>query len=387
MKEPSVYEINAFKDPINSFIFSRWQNFFAIFTALLFFQVLVSLISGTLTEAWFISSHSDIYHFHKDSSFISTFGDIPFLSVYLVGSALFFLMRRAFLHMPHALQKFYLNGAVRGKKGKNREDILDNYNGSLQEFESKINANCMYIPAFSLCFLTAAILISTIGPMQGIDAVIWNDFNFFPHNWLVFAAVSCCMWFMVGIFLWKLYSVVSFMRHLTLQYEFNLNPYNPDGMGGFKPLGRIWANMVLIVFPISMYYIAILFFHQFSAGLYLLWQRSIDVTIMILYTLGISLLVGYPMKNYHDIVKSEKSYILESINAKIVRLWELVREPLLSGKNEDSMRRYEETLDHSLRFIQTVREVPSWPFTPSERIGVFLIAIIPWLMETLRHFD
>jgi hypothetical protein len=245
----------------------------------------------------------------------------------------------------------------------------------------------MYIAAFSLCFLAAAVLISTISPMQGLNVVMWNDFNFFPHNWIILVTVSCCMWFMVGIFLWKLYSVVFFMRHLKLQYEFNLNPYNPDGMGGFKPLGRIWASMVLIVFPISMYYIAILLFHQFSAAAYLLWQRSIDVTIMILYTFGISLFIGYPMKNYHDIVKSEKSYILESINAKIVRLWEIVREPLLSGKNEDSIRSYEETLDYSLRFIQTVREVPSWPFTPSERVGVFLIAIIPWLMETLRHFD
>lgn len=387
MKEPPVYEINVFKDPINRFIFRRWQNFFAILIAFLSIQVLVSLISRTLTESQLISFHSDIYLSHKDSSFISTLGDTPFFLVYLVGSALFFLMRRFFLHMPHALQKFYVNRAIRGKKGNPHKDLLVNYNELLHEFERKINAASMYMAGFSLCFMTAAILITGTGPMQNIHVVMWNDFNFSPHNWLVFVAVSCCMWFMVGIFLWKLYSVVFFMRHLTSQYEFNLNPYSPDGMGGFKPLSRIWANMVLVVLPISICYIAILLFHRFSVGHYLLWQRIIDISIMILYTLGIYLLIGYPMKKYHDIIENEKSYILESINAKIVRLWELVREPLLSGKNEDPMRRYEETLDHSLRVIQTVREVPSWPFTPSERVGVFLIASIPWLMEALRHFD
>jgi hypothetical protein len=388
MEKTAVYEVNAIKDPINSFIFSKWQNFFALLITLLSIQVVVSFISGTLIESCPISFQgSNTYVSDENVSFISTFGDIPFTLVYLVGSTLFFVVRKFFLHMPHALQKFFWNGTIYKKKGKKHEDVLDDYNESLREFESLINANRMYIAAFSLCFLAAAVLISTISPMQGLNVVMWNDFNFFPHNWIILVTVSCCMWFMVGIFLWKLYSVVFFMRHLKLQYEFNLNPYNPDGMGGFKPLGRIWASMVLIVFPISMYYIAILLFHQFSAAAYLLWQRSIDVTIMILYTFGISLFIGYPMKNYHDIVKSEKSYILESINAKIVRLWEIVREPLLSGKNEDSIRSYEETLDYSLRFIQTVREVPSWPFTPSERVGVFLIAIIPWLMETLRHFD
>lgn len=44
--------------------------------------------------------------------------------------------------------------------------------------------------------------------------VRWNDFYFFPANWIVFAVVYLAMFLMVGIVVWKMFCVVYFMSRL-----------------------------------------------------------------------------------------------------------------------------------------------------------------------------
>ncbi|MBU7046365.1 MAG: hypothetical protein HXS54_07990 [Theionarchaea archaeon] len=193
------------------------------------------------------------------------------------------------------------------------------------------------------------------------------------------------MWFLAGILIWKMYCVISFTRKVTHQYEFGLNLRNDDGFGGFKPLSNLWINIALVIVPILLYHTAI-FVYNFRLELsYSSQQKYIDLAIIISYTIVVIILLIYPMKEYHDIVETQKVENFRRVNAEINRLWKIVREPLLTGKDEELVKNSEEDLECYLRSVHKVKRIPSWPFTPPERVGIFMIAIIPWILETIRY--
>ena len=383
MKEAAIYRPNAFKDPITNFLFSKWQNFFTILLLFFSLQVIVSFHSGTL----FPQEKAALL---KDTvKFISTMDDLPLFSAYLVAISLFFLVRRFFSYIPQAFQTLFEDGIFKEKKGSTRENVLIDFNESLQEFEKLINSKRMYIPAFLIYFLVIANFVILLEPAKEFDMVLWYYFDFFPLNWILLIIAATLMWFVVGILIWKIYCVVSFMKKLVHQYEFDLNPYNPDGFGGFTPLGQIWINMALVITPVLLFYSGIFLFHLFYRSLefpYSLLQNYFDIAIMISYTIGIIVFLIYPMKKYHDIVNAQKLELLTNIASKINWFWKIVRNPLLSVEDEDSVRASLEQLERCSRFVHTVKEIPSWPFTPSERIGIFLVALVPWILEIMHYF-
>jgi len=388
MKEATIQSVNAFKDPICNFLFSKWQHFFAIILFFFSLQIITSLYYGTLTEIDTNSLPQEKSSLLKDSIiYVSTKDDLPIIITYFIANCLFFLLRRFFLYIPEATQTLFMNGVFKKKKGSTCENVLTDYNESLQKFENTINAKYMYVPAFLFFSLVIVFFVATINLIQNLDIVFWNDFNFFPFSWILLITISSLMWYMIGIFMWKMYCVVALMRKLAHEYEFDLNPYDSDGFGGFRPLSQIWINMALAVVLISLFYVAIFLFHySFEPDYYYTWQKHFDLTIFISYTLGIVIFLIYPMKKYHEIVRNQKSGLLRRINAKIIGLWKIVREPFFSDKDEDLVKGTWKTLMQYLQFSQVVKGVPSWPFTPSERIGIFLIASIPWILETIRYF-
>ena len=370
MKEATIYEPNAFKDPITNFLFSKWQNFFTFMFLFSSLQIIVSFHSGTL----FIQEKS-----------VSTMEDLPIVFTYLVVASLFFLVRRFFSHIPQAFQTLFTNEILTRKKGSTRENVLIDFNESLQEFETLINSKYMYISAFLFYFLVITNFIILLEPAEGAGKVFWYNFHSFPLNWIVIIITAPLMWFVVGILIWKMYCMASFMKTLTHQYEFDLNPYNPDGFGGFKPLGQIWINMAFTIVPFLLLHTAIFVYGRFLEFPYPSEQEYIDIAIMISYTIVVFVFLIYPMKKYHDIVRAQKSEYLRNINEKVDKLWRIREGPLLPSENEDSDRTSLEQFERSQRFVHVAGKIPSWPFTPSERIGVLLIALIPWILEIVHY--
>ena len=387
MKGKEIYRVNAFKDPITHFIFSKWKHFFAILLIFFFLQMIVSFLSGTLIN--FDESlipESEAARLKEGIEFIPTLKYVPFFSTYLVSIGLFFLLRRYFLSIPQSFQILFENKIFRDKKGGTRENVSITYNKSLQEFENAINAKTMYVLAFLLYFLVILFFVIALEPTPKLDIILWSDFNFFPLNWSVIIFTAPLMWFVVGILVWKMYCVVAFMRRLAHDYEFDLNPYNPDGFGGFKPLGQLWVNMAFVIIPVSLTFAFSFAFHRYFELSYPLWRRYVDLAIIIAYTTVIIIFLVYPMKEYYDIVRNEKLELLKGINVKIKRLWKMVKAPLLSDRDEDLVRASWEQLERSRRFVDVVKRIPSWPFTPSEKVGIFLIALTPWILEAIRYF-
>lgn len=389
MKEATTHRFNAFKDPLCNFLFSKWQHYFAIVLFSFSLQILISFFYKTLTEFDKNSLLLEKAHLLKDNiNYISTKDDLPIFFVYFIAICLFFFLRRFFLYLPEATHTLFMNGVFIKKKGSTRENVSRDYNEMLQGLEKTINAQYMYVPAFSLFWLVIIFFVIVIEPIQDLEIVFWNNFHFFPVSWILLITVSSLMWYMVGIFMWKMYCVVAFVRKLAHEYEFDLNPYNSDRFGGFGPLSQVWINMALAVVLISLFYAAVFLFHYFSGSEhYDLWQRYFDLTVFILYTLGIIAFLLYPMKKYHEIVKDQKSELLRRINSKIIGLWMIVREPFFSDRDEDLVKGTWRKLMQYLQFSQVVKRIPSWPFTPSERISIFLIASIPWILRTIRYFD
>ena len=380
-----IYGVNAFKDPISNFLFSKRQHFFTLLLIFFFLQMIVSFLSGTLIEI----DNSVILQVEVCSSNeitpVSTLKDLPIFFTYSVAISLFFFIRRFLLYTPRAFEILFTNGIFKEKKGSTRDNLLSDYNESLQKFENTINSKNMYVIAFLLHFLVITNFFILITPIPDLEFVLWYNFDFFPLNWIVLNIVAPLMWFLAGILIWKMYCVISFTRKVTHQYEFGLNPRIRDGFGGFKPFSRLWVNIALVIVPILLYHTAIFVYSLCQDLPYSSQQKYIDLAIIISYTIVVVILLIYPMKEYHDIVETQKVKNFRRITAKINRLWKIVKEPLLTGEDEDLVKNSEEELECSLRFVHKVKKIPSWPFTPSEKIGVLMIAIIPWILETIRY--
>jgi len=381
MKETEVYALDVIRDPIDRFLFSRWRNYFAVLLVLFSMQVAASLISGTLTTIDINSLPHEMVDALKDNIvLLPTVRDLSFFCAYLVAIGLFLLMRRFFSYIPQAFRTLYENGIFRKKKDS-KEKILTDYNNSLKEFENRINGNRIHVPAFSLYFILILNFLFHIEQIDELNILIWNDIHFFPLNWTVLIIVASLMWFMVGIFIWKMYCVVSFMKRLAQQYEFALNPYNPDGFGGFKPLGQLWLSIGLIIIPILLFYVNLFIFYRFFRFPYLLFQKYYDLVIIISYTTGIIVLLVYPMQEYHNIVKGQKTELLKNIKIRIDRPWERLEKRLLSGKGMHLPKKSAEQLGQISEIVSKIQNVPSWPFTPSEKMSIFLSVIVPWIAE------
>jgi hypothetical protein len=259
MKKIEVYELDVIKDPVDRFLFKKWNNYFAVLLVLFSMQFVASLISRTLTTIDISSLPHEMVDLLKDDIVVlPSARDLSFFFAYLVVIILFFLVRRFFLYIPQALIVLYENRILKKKKNS-EEKILTDYNNSLQELEDLINGNRIYVPAFSLYVILILNFIIHIEEIDELNILVWNDIHFFPLNWTVLIIVASLMWFMVGIFTWKMYCVVIFMKKLADQYDFALNPYNPDGFGGFKPLGQLWLNIGLIIIPILLFYVNLFF--------------------------------------------------------------------------------------------------------------------------------
>lgn len=127
-----VYDINAFKDPLCTFLFSKWKIYFGILFLFFFLQILASLFSRSY---WDIDVNSLPY----EKAVLPTLKDPAFYIYHGVGALLFFLVKRFFLHISQAFKTLFKNKIFRKKGESPEEGILDSYNELLKEFENSMN--------------------------------------------------------------------------------------------------------------------------------------------------------------------------------------------------------------------------------------------------------
>ena len=374
------YEVNAFKDPLCSFLFARWQNYFAILFLLFSLQVLVNFSSGTLLKG-------DVNLLPHGKTVLPALEDPIFFIYHVIGIVLYFQVKRFLLYIPKAFRTLFASGVFRGRGESTQEEVLTDYNELLKEFGYRMNGRCMYVPAFFFFLFT--FLIFGFGVFFGdvserLNLILWHDFHFYPANWIIFLTVVSLMWFMIGIYVWKMYCVVSFMRTLTKKYELTVNPFNPDGFGGFKPFRQLLLDMIFIAFPVVLYYIIVLLLSHFYGIPYLSGEKFVHLFIIIPYIVVAVPLLGYPLQDYYRIIERQKADLLENIEEEIDIYYKKIEKALLTKKkiSENSM----EQLKHFHDIAVRVNSIPSQPFTPSERIIIYVGAAAPWVGIIASYF-
>jgi len=386
MRKAILFRVDIFNDPFSKFLFSKWYTYYLMVIIFLFSQLFVCYQTGTLLEIHIDGIPSEkLAYLSENAIFLPACKDISFISYYLVALISFLPGSKFFNHVPHLFNQFFENKVLKNRKVSTQKKLLNDFNNSLEKFEDLSNGKFMYIPAFFLFFLVISIFSLNIRPLEGLDFIHWPDIHFFPLNWITLVTVASLMWFVVGIFIWKMYCIVSFIRKLSKEYEFTIKPFNADGFGGFKPLGELWMNMIYIAVPIVLLYVVLFFYFQSFDIIYLSKQKYIDILIILLYNIFIVLLLFFPLLNYHYIVKNQKETLLKDIEKNIDKYYRKIEKTLLN-KNIDKMDNESmEQLKNYHEIALKIKNIPSWPFTSSEKFIILFSTFVPWTTSIVNY--
>lgn len=87
----------------------------------------------------------------------------------------------------------------------------------------------------------------------------------------------------------------------------------------------------------------------------------------------------YPLK-YHDIVEAQKINLMKTVDRRINKHYKKVESVLFIRGREDPDKDSLEKLNQFYEIALKIRDVPSWPFSLSDKIGIFLSALVPWIV-------
>jgi beta propeller repeat protein len=378
--EPHIYEVDVLKDPLSRVVLRRWRSYFAVLLFFLFLHVLTSLHLGTLGEIDIDSLPREKVVLLKEEIFALPMLREPIFVLYCVtATIIFFLAREFFRYIPHAFENLFEDKIIKKKKGSSAEKVLADFNTSLQEFERQINEKYVYVPAFFICTL-GIITQSRRTPLGELSFVSWSNPDFFPVNSLVFVVMALSMFFVLGILMWKMFCVVSFMRKLSNDYDLVLKPYDTDELGGFKPLEQLWLKMSYMAIPVLVVLIILSALSQVSGITFYPLGRFSDLILCNIVIVG---LIVYPIWNYRRIVETQKAYLIEHVQKKIEKSYKSIEEALSEEKDLEStsmgqIKQFQEV-------ERRVKSIPSLPFTRYQKAYIFLSAIIPWIAQVMSY--
>ena len=87
----------------------------------------------------------------------------------------------------------------------------------------------------------------------------------------------------------------------------------------------------------------------------------------------------YPLE-YHNIVEVQKINLMRIVDKRINKHYKKVENSLFIRRREDLDKDSVEKLRQFYEIALKIKDVPSWPFSPSDKIGIFLSAIVPWVV-------
>jgi TolB protein len=386
IKSQEIYEVNPLKDPLSNFLFTKKLKYFFVLFLLIILQIGASISSETLTEVDVDSFPREKVPFLKEEVLLlSTLYEPVFIIYSVTAGIIFFLTRKFLLHIPDVFKNLFNDGIIRRKKGSTVKNVLADFNGSLRKFEKELNGSYEYVPGIILCILGC--LLCCWGflsqprhiALGNLAYVSWRDFCFFRTNWAVFVVVSLSMFFILGIFIWKMYKVVSFIKQINNSYELVLKPYDVDGSGGFGPLEQLWLNMSFVAMPILVDLIILSILGHFWGSTYYPLGRSFDLLLTCIFI--IALLVR-PILTYHRIVENQKANLLGNIENKIDNCYRKI-EKALSEEEEDLEGNYLNQLKQFQEIAVKVKSIPSLPLKTYQKVIIFLGAFMPLIINSI----
>ena len=212
------FKVNAFKDPLSRFLLTNWQVFFGILFLFSVSCILPSLFYGTLGEI-------DINHLprekmvllNEEACFRSILEDPVFVLCFIIPALIFYPATRFFRCIPRKFKELLDDKIIKKRKFSERK-VEDDFKESLQELEKLINGNLMYVPGFLIAAFGYYLYFREV-QYQRFQVILWNNFDVFPLSSLMFAVVELSIFFVFGIFLWKMGAAIYFTMKLNKDYE------------------------------------------------------------------------------------------------------------------------------------------------------------------------
>ncbi len=378
VRESEVYQVSALKDPLSRFLFSRLIVFLAVLSIFFIFLVVTSILSRSFIEIETSSlSREKVVLLHEEAYPLSTIKDPAFILIFLIPVIVFYPARVFFAYISCAFQTLFEDGIFKKKK-RSTENVLDDFNRSLTEFEKRINEKSMYLFGFLICSFGLITYFISI-PKKTFSSVSWCDFDFFPANSIVASVVEFSIWFMFGIFIWKMICLVHFTWQLNRDYILEFKPYDIDGAGGFGPLEELWLKMSYVAIPVLLIPIILFFMNHFIGTFFDPFSTSVLCGAVVV------ILLVFPVWNYHNTIETQKTNFLERIEQKIEVCHEKVEE-VLSDSQKKMENHYIEQINQFQEIALKVKGVPSLPFKRYQKIYITLSAIAPLIPKIISYF-
>ncbi len=378
MEPPHVHWVNALRDPLSNLLLGRWKVFFAILFLFVALLVLTSFYYGTLTEIDINSLPRDkVVLLYEEAFSRPMVKDPGFILIFLIPTLIFYPAKKFFCYIPRVFKDLFDDGIIT-KRGCTHEEVMTDLNESLKDFEKKINEKYMYLPGFFLSFFGILVYLINI-QNKSPSFVSWRSFSFFPGNSIVYIVIEFLIFFTFGIFIWKMLRVVYFMWQLNKNYDLVLKPYDADGLGGFQPLEELWLRMSYMAIPVLTIPVMLFLLNHYFGTSFNPFSTSVLCSIVVVVLLVV------PVLNYHYIVETRKTSLLEDIEKKVERHQKRMEEDLL-GEGRDLEDQNMKEIEQLQKVAFKVKGIPSMPFKQYQKAYILLSALIPWIMGIISRF-
>ncbi|MGD2249026.1 MAG: hypothetical protein PVF58_11525 [Candidatus Methanofastidiosia archaeon] len=364
LKTEKPIQINALKDPLSKFFLKEWKFFIIIFFLFFLLLVLANVFSHSMREIDIDSlSREDVVFLVEEVRTRSVFQGPPFFFLFLVPLLFLYPARRFFLYIPQAYKELQI--AI--KKGEHSESTYADIETQKKQLNKSLNGINTYTVGIIFVFYKILGRLPEV-QLRNVYFVSWDSFVFFPVNAVLSIVLEMIIWFMAGVFIGKVVWIVYDMWKVSNTYSMELNPYHPDGSGGFGFLKELWIKMIQMAIPILILPL-LLFLSTYCFGTH--FSRSFT---SIGYSGVIVCLLLVQVFIYYRIVNTQKKHFLKGMEDHI-NTYQKEMKQILDNKGD---------LDHCIKqleniqtIVSQVKSISSWPFKGSENIYILLSAMLP----------
>jgi hypothetical protein len=210
---------------------------------------------------------------------------------------------------------------------------------------------------------------------------------FFTILYLLFIAfIYFGFMYCIGATLWALYTSGQFIRILSRDFEFKIDPAHPDKCGGLKKLGNFCFGSSAPILIGSAYFIGYIFVVlRDSTGAFDLISAAYTLFVILLYGIPITIFTFFvPLWSIHRTMRSEREIYENKHAASIAAMREQIQELL-----DDNQLDQAKTVQEKMKLIKALYiPYPTWPFNfKTKTLSFFFGAVGSLLLGVLTSLE
>jgi hypothetical protein len=210
---------------------------------------------------------------------------------------------------------------------------------------------------------------------------------FFTILYLLFIAfIYFGFIYCIGASLWALYQSGQFIRILSRDFEFKIDPAHPDKCGGLKKLGNFCFGSTAPILIGSAYFIGYIFVVlRDPTGAFDLISAAYTLFVILLYGIPITIFTFFvPLWSIHRTMRSERETYENNHAASIAAMREQIQELL-----DDNQLDQAKTVQEKMKLMKTLYiPYPTWPFNfRTKTLSFFFGAVGSLLLGVLTSLE